>query len=267
MSVFVGETELKRISSFATPIQNLGHKNNLPAYQHCVKADALRIKNYFFESIEEYLRAIKFDDRNAEAYKGMGLSYKQIGYYKSAIEAFNSARKLTPFDKELYFEIGYCSLKENDACDAIKNLQKFIKYDETNTDAQFYLAVAHEMLNESEMAIDIYNKIIDMEPGYIAAHNNLGGLYMRMGQYNDALNVFKEFQYIDKGNSRALLGMAVAYDKLEQNNNAVRLYKKYMTVDIDSPRSEYITTRINELRTERVKENRFLQHLRLICCG
>jgi len=48
-----------------------GNKNAYvdKAYEHCVKADGLRIQNYFFESIEEYQNAVNLNSNNAEARK------------------------------------------------------------------------------------------------------------------------------------------------------------------------------------------------------
>ncbi|MDD3149344.1 MAG: hypothetical protein PHV68_00770 [Candidatus Gastranaerophilales bacterium] len=91
MGFVIGDFDTDKVKKFAIKADFSKNVNNQDSYNHCVKADALRIQNYYFESVEEYLNAIDYDCNNPEAFKGMAMSYTQIGYTKSAIESFNRA--------------------------------------------------------------------------------------------------------------------------------------------------------------------------------
>ena len=161
------------------------------AYRHFIKAEALRLNNLFLESIEEYLISISHDSQNYEAFKGLGLAYRKAGLVKKSIEALYKAKHLSPFDKSIYNELGYSLVMENRPEAALKEFRKAIKLDPDYIEAQFNLAVGHEFINETDLAIKIYNKILEIRPSYISAYNNLGSLYIRIGQYRNAIEIFK----------------------------------------------------------------------------
>jgi len=236
---------------FLNKADNPDKKYNPDAYEHCVKGDALRIKSYFWESIDEYLIAITHDESNFDAYRGMGLAYKQIGYIKSAIESLEKARNIEPFNKCIYNELGCCYTHYNQIDVAIKRFKRALTIDKDYTEAKFNLAIAHEFADEPQMAIDIYLKIIEDRPSYIAAYNNLASLYMRQEMLTDCIKYFKKLLHINPDFYRAYLGIAVALDKMNQCKESVRYYKKYMEYKPNSANAPYIQDRINEIKKER----------------
>lgn len=254
-----------KLHNLLNKIDNPQKQQNKAAYDHCVKADALRIQNYFWESIDEYLSAISCDESNYEAYKGLALSYKQVGYIKSAIESFEKAKKLAPFDKAIRYELGYCYYQANKLPKSMKELQKAIKLDPEYIDAQFQLAVVHELINELDLAIKIYQKIIKERPSFIAAYNNLASLYIRIGLLDKAISIFKELLIINPDFVRAYLGIAVAYDKMNNTNDAVRFYRKYMEIKPNSVNIPYIVERLSELKKESKPSSK--THLKLVICN
>jgi tetratricopeptide (TPR) repeat protein len=240
----------ENIDKFMNKAKSIEEKNNPDAYSHCVKADALRIRNYYWESIDEYLIALSHDESNFEAHKGMGISYKKIGYIKCAIESLEKAKILSPFDKTVYNELGNCYIQINRIDLAMKRFQRALKLDKNYTEAKFNLAVAHELADEPELAVSIYLKIIADRPSYIAAYNNLASLYMRMDLLSDCIIYFKKLLEINPDFYRAHLGIAVALDKLEQKRESIRYYKKYMEYKPNSGNIPYIKNRISDILCE-----------------
>lgn len=263
MGVVVGDFKRNVLDKFLNKVTVPHIQRHEKSYEHCVKADALRIKDYFYESIDEYLNALSFDENNPEAYKGMALSYKKLGDFEKAIGSLHKARKLTPFDKSIYFELGECFVSVEKACCAVKHYVKAIKLDRGFIEAQFKLGVAHELLEEDDVAIMIYNKIIETTPSYIAAYNHLASLYMRLDRHYEAIKVFKDILGINPEFARAYLGLGVAYDKQERFGEALRFYSKYLEMKPKSGNAEHIIDRINCIRYERQNsgENR---HLKLV---
>ena len=54
------------------------------------------------------------------------------------------------------------------------------------------LALAFEFNNELDKAIRTYKKIIELDDTYLAAYNNLGSTYMRVGLLKAAVECFKK---------------------------------------------------------------------------
>jgi len=262
MGVIVGESNKDNLQNFLNKAVNESNIYTDKAYEHCIKAEALRIQNYFFESIEEYLNSISYNNNNPDAFKGMGLSYKELGNISLAIEALETAKKLAPFDKHIYYELACCYLLEGKGCKAIKALIRAIKLDPKYIDAQFKLAIAHELVDEPEIAEAIYKKIIEQRKSYLAAYDNLGSLYIRLFRYQDAIKIFNELLKINPDFYRALLGIGVAFDKAGKRVEAMRYYKKYLAKKPNSGNARYINDRLAAIREERSYINR--SHIKLI---
>lgn len=238
------------------------YENENRAYRHLVKADALRLKNYFWESIEEYLNSLSYDSKNIDTYVGLGYSYKQIGYVKSAVNAFNQAKKLSPFLKELYFEAGCCYCIDQNFIKAIAEYKKALKINPDFLEARFNLAFAYELNDQNALAVEEYKKIIEKNPEHIKSYNNLGSIYMKLELYKEAIKIFKETLKRSPEYSRAYLGVAICFDKLKDCNIALRYYKKYLKQNPKSENLSYILDRLNELSKGKVLSRN--SHLMLV---
>ncbi len=261
MGVIVEEFKKDKLQSFLNKLKDRPIYDN-KAYQHCIKADALRMKRLFMESIKEYQNALIYDEKNPEAFKGLGISFKETGRLVDSINSLNEARKLSPFDKSIYYELACAYLLNNKPCPAVKALVRAIKLDRDFIEAQFKLAIAHEMLEEEEMAVMIYEKVIEQRPSYIAAYNNLGGLYIRLHMYEEAICTFRKILSINPEFVRAYLGIGVAFDNLNRFCDAMRNYKKYLEQKPASANAVYLRDRIRIIKNNRGPLSK--SHLKLI---
>jgi tetratricopeptide (TPR) repeat protein len=226
------------------------------SYTHLVRGDALRMRNYFWESIEEYITALQYDDNCFDTYIGLGLSYKQIGYTKSAITAFSKARKINSFDKYTYYETGCCLCMDKNYQKATEYFIKAIKISPDFIEARLNLALAYELSFKNNCAINEYKTIIERFPDHFLSYNNLGSLYMKLDLYYPAIEIFKKLLRVDRGYSRAYLGIGIAMDKLGYKKKALRFYKKYLKLKPDSTNLPYILERIQELKNDTFSRKR-----------
>ncbi len=249
MSIVFNNNSCDRLQGLVNKVETSISKE--PAYYHLVRADALRIKKHFWDSIEEYLTAIELDNQNIEAFKGMGLAYKQIGCVKSAVNSFNAAKKLNPFEKYLYFEAGCCYCMEQNYHDAINEYKKALKLCPDYIEARYNLALSYEMIHQYDLAVEQYIILINKKPEFTKAYNNLGSLYMKFNDYKLSLNVFRDLLKHNHDFSRAYLGIAISADKLGESAMAIRYYKKYLNSNPNSDNVPYIIDRLGELNGKR----------------
>ena len=66
-------------------------------------------------------------------------------------------------EAQSYYEMGVCYLLSNEMTKAITSFQKSIMKDRDNLDVQLQLALAHELVHEEDMALKIYDKLIETE--------------------------------------------------------------------------------------------------------
>ena len=150
-------------------------------------------------------------------------------------------------DSDIYYELGLCYLLSGETCCAIKNLIMSLKLNPKNIDAQIQLAMAHELAEENELALMIYQKIIETTPSYIKAYHHKSALLMSMGKYYEASAVFNKILKINPDYYRANLGIGICFDKLDKATDAIRYYKKFLEYKPNSHHSQFIKERLNKL--------------------
>ncbi len=72
------------------------------------------------------------------------------------------------------------------------------------------LAAHHAGRGRLDSAAVYYERLIDLDPEYGVAHNNLGDLYEWLGRYEDALTLYVRASELDPGRSTPLLNIASA---------------------------------------------------------
>jgi tetratricopeptide (TPR) repeat protein len=237
-----------KLEEFATRPDNKRKLDEEVAYRHLVRADALRLKNYFWEAIAEYLTYFDYDDANLDAYIGLAFAYKNVGCMKKAIETFNNAKKLNAFDKRLYFEVGCCYCIDYKFAEAIKEYQKALRICPDFTEATFNLAFAYELNNQYALAIDGYKEILKDNPGHAKSYNHLGSLYMKQEKYTTALRVFRKMVKNCPDTAKGYLGAGICFDTLKEGSRAIRYYRKYLKLNSNPDNLTHIEQRISELR-------------------
>lgn len=235
---------------FKSKLDTISNKVELKedkAYQHYVKAEALRINGLFDMATKEYHKAIFIDKNYAMAYKGLGMLNKNMGNFDEAVMQLKKAIDKMPFDKQAYNEMGVCFLKMKKPCCATKFLKRAIKIDHNYIEPQFNLAIVQESTGDNQMAHDIYDKIIEQRPSYLAAYNNKGSLYLREEKAHKALEIFKNLIDLNPEFVRAYLGLGLSYDKLGRKYMAQKYYKKYLELKPSSENAPYIMERMKDL--------------------
>jgi tetratricopeptide (TPR) repeat protein len=64
------------------------------------------------------------------------------------------------------------------------------------------LGSSHELLGDSEKAVEHYNEALQLKPDLAEAHNALGNHYVRLGKYEDALRHFDQVIFSDQKQGR-----------------------------------------------------------------
>ena len=95
---------------------------------------------------------------------------------------------------------------------------------------QMQLALAHEMIEEEDMALMIYQKIIETNPDYLRAYIQKATLYMHLEDYLNSAKLFKKVIKLDPEYKRAYLALGICYEKLGNETGARRFYRKYLQV-------------------------------------
>ena len=210
------------------------------------------LKNEYRKAVKEYLVSLMIDKNNVYACKGASKAYKNLKEYDKAIKHLKNAINIYGFDSEIYYELGLNYLLNADNLNAQKNFIRTIKLEPNNKNAQIKLALTHELSGESDMAILVYNAIIEKYPQYIPAMSNLASLYIEQEKYKKAICLFKKILKINDQYYRAFLGLGLCLDRMEKYTYAIRFYKKYIAFKPHSQTTKSLVGRIYEIH--KIKE-------------
>jgi tetratricopeptide (TPR) repeat protein len=118
-----------------------------------------------------------------ETRRSMAQCYQQIGRWKEAADLFRELLANDAEDGEALMGLGLCELQLQQPEDSAANLAKYLETHPANPAARFGLAVAYQLLLESDEAIRIYEGL--RTEGHYQAET-LGNLIMIFRQQKDA---------------------------------------------------------------------------------
>lgn len=236
------EKGLKKLSS------NTKKCDNTAANSFYEKANSLCLENLYKEAAANYLNAILIDRSNAKSYLGLGVCYKHLKEYTKAIKYFEMAAELKEDYFEAFYELGICYLLDGIPCGAIKNFVRAIQLNPENPDAILQLGMAHELCEEYDLALMIYQKLIENTPGFIKAYENKSTLLMKLERYKEASIVLSQVLKLNPDYYKAYAGIGICFDKLGKFNDAKRYYRKFLTLKPFSSEADFIKNRLDKIR-------------------
>ena len=84
---------------------------------------------------------------------------------------------------------------------------------------------------ESQIAIESYNKIIELNSNDTTAWNNKGTVFAEIGNYHEALKCFEKVLKVDPKDGGAWHNKGVILDNLRKPQEAIEYYDKALTLD------------------------------------
>jgi len=149
------------------------------------------------------------------------------------------------------FTRGEQFLMQNQPAQALSFLESAIVDEPANVTAWIYLGIVHEQLNRFDEAIAVYRRILPLA-GSLSANvaNNLGNVYFRRGNNEEAERYYTQAIGFDSVYSYAYLGRANTRIKTGNLQNAISDYEQYLTLEPRSNQRTVIERLINLIRSE-----------------
>ena len=176
----------------------------------------------------------KDDVQQAGAHFKMGVAYLKEDKVQQAFVEFQQAYQINPSDKEVLNGIGVIYLLYFDETEkAIDFFEKATKVDPNYSDAYNNLGFAHEKLGRFDAAIPYYKKAVSNltystpEKAYIG----LGNAYYRLGKYEDALSAYKEAVKRAPNMGLPYMRMALCYNAMGRYGEASSAMTYALTLD------------------------------------
>ena len=170
-------------------------------------------------------RVLQMEPLDAPTYQLMGNGYAQAGQFEKAISYYQKAIDLNPVDALTQHNFAHCynnygvSLRNRGkwdaAIDAYRNalrLMPTLQIARTNlSDAFTRKANADSEAGELDEAVSAYLELQKLHPNDMHIRNLLGELYLKKGDYADALSVFQHVYNVNPNADHALHNLIAAY--------------------------------------------------------
>lgn len=128
------------------------------------QAESLVKEEKYAEAEKKFIEVLQFDDKNANAYKGLGKLYLQEKDYEHARETFEFLLNLNDQDASVYRSLGQIASQKGDLKKAQDQLQKSLELDSADVSSYLDLAEVYLNLDEKEKAFEVINQAAGLEP-------------------------------------------------------------------------------------------------------
>ena len=95
----------------------------------------------------------------------------------------------------------------------------------------FNLAVQYHQNNNLQDAQNYYNKVLELDPKHLSAHNNLGGIFQKLGDPQKAKNCYERAIEINPNYVDAYNNLGIIFKELGKNQKAKECYEKAIKID------------------------------------
>ncbi|MGA1825599.1 MAG: sulfatase-like hydrolase/transferase [bacterium] len=170
-------------------------------------------------AIEKYKEVVKLAPQNIAAHYLLGLAYRNAGELKGALKEMKKVSKLdfTYYDCQHVLGLLFDQLAKPDQ--AIQAFNKALKINPEQVYIHNNLGMVYAKMKALDLAKNEFKKVIsfesDIDPLHISvAFNNLGGINLRQGNVEKAVEYFKKSLYSDSNNIGSHIGLANAYEYL-----------------------------------------------------
>ena len=110
---------------------------------------------------------------------------------------------------------------------------QILKINPNYSDAHNNLGLIFKDLKEHQKAKECFEKAISIDPSYVKAHYNLGIVFKELGEHQKAKDCYEKTIQIDSGNEQAYNNLGNTYTDLGEYQNAKTVYEKAIELKPD----------------------------------
>ncbi len=130
-----------------------------------------------------------------------------------------------------HFNSGVTFYRQKELAKAIQAYQKVIELDPTYVEAYNNLGIIYQAIGDVDKAFGAYQKATEINPRYQKAYNNLGILLLLEGRYEEALETFQKALAINPNNIESHINLGILFKKKGQWDQAIESYRKALEID------------------------------------
>src|SRR2546422_424929 len=178
---------------------------------------------------------------------------KQDALNNNNISPNGSSMQNLHLEEQEWTDKGNAAAREGDYEAAAEAFQHAIDVNPNDARARYNLALAQQLLRDTEIAIAGYRRAIDLDPQLIDAYINLGNLSSELGMHEEALETYQQALEFDPDNDELYLNVGDAYRTQNLYEDAIQAYRQSLILNPDNASAAGNLREIRELVNEQIR--------------
>ncbi len=190
------------------------------------------------EALERYKEALDnvnlmlgIDEKNVVLVKRKGALLRKLGFHAESIDTFQSLVKRGKIDVEVYYNLAFDYVEENDFDNAKEMFKKCIMLEPNNPYAHKDLGVLYLKMNLYDWALEEMLEAINLEDDIAEFHYSLGVTYMMLSDMENAKKAFLKADELEKDNPDNLAYLGYVYLLENKKQESLELLNRALKID------------------------------------
>jgi len=164
---------------------------------------------------------LRQDPRNGESHSDYGYVLERLGRKDEAIAEYERGTQLNPKSGKVHYNYAMFLALNGKLDQAIAEFQMVLKHNPNHPEAHYHLGLALFAKGDLEGAKIHYLETARLDPK-APVHNNLGVVYMRLGQTSEAIAQFNEALRLQPDNATAAENLRFALSRETHDSSTPR---------------------------------------------
>jgi len=196
-------------------------------YINLITTDVLPQKEFFPKGEAAALKAVELDDNLAEAHLALANVKINAWEWVAAEREIKRAIELNPNLAEAHRLYGQYHINHARRVEAVAEINRARELDPLSTSDIQARALALSIFRQNAEALELQKKIVELNKSHPGPHESLGVLYIRVGQYREAIAEYQEAIRLGKESAGTQILMAAAYAHMGERDKVQKILEPY----------------------------------------
>ena len=172
---------------------------------------------YWRDTISLFRHSLSVTRGNYLGYNILGLAYKDQGRLDDAIACYRASIAISPGFEDAHANLSEALLQQGRTEESLAQSAAAAAIKPDDEEAQYNLGTTLAGEGRFEEAIEAFRAAVRLRPGYAKAHANLGSALANLGRLSEAIAEYNEALRIDPGLEGVRENLNDAVDMLQQS--------------------------------------------------
>ncbi len=217
-------------------MSGLDPKDRVPTLRAMQEYDRFMKVKAFAQAARAMEAAVRSDEANPLARLYLATAYERLRDWRRAIETYRGAVEIGVAREEILSRLGKAYLRVRDLDKAVEAMERASRINPTDLDNWRNLGIAYLELRRLVPAENVFKAILVQDDRYAAAYNGLGLVAIQRGDGDTARPNFEKAIELDPQQVEPMLNLGLLYQKTGNKEQALRYFTMFLE---KAPREEY----------------------------